>query len=67
MDKLSRRSVLTSAAAFPALAILADAVAAADNETMVGRGEEGHAGLPLCATCIKPSMSAPNRLRWFRL
>jgi hypothetical protein len=67
MNKLSRRSVLTSAAAFPALAILAGAASAADNETMVGRAEEGHAGLPLCETRIKPSVAAPNGLRWFRL
>jgi len=67
MNKLSRRSVLTSAAAFPALVILADAAPAADNETMAGRAEEGHAGLLFSETSIKPSIAAPNGLRWFRL
>jgi hypothetical protein len=67
MNKLSRRSVLTSAAAFPALAILADAASAADDETMVGRAEQEHAGLLFAETCIKPSIAAPNGLRWFRL
>ena len=58
MNKFSRRSVLTNAAAFPALAILAGAASAAGNETMVSRAEEGHAGLSLCETRIKPSVAA---------
>jgi hypothetical protein len=39
----------------------------ADNETMVGRAEQEHAGLLFAETCIKPSIAAPNGLRWFRL
>lgn len=67
MNQFSRRSVLSSVAALPALAISAQSHSTADNETPVRRVEEGDADLPLCETRIKPSIAAPNGLRWFRL
>ena len=67
MNHLSRRSVLSSVAALPALAISARAHSTAGKETPVRRFEEGDADLPLCETRIKPSIAAPNGLRWFRL
>ncbi len=66
MKQLSRRSVLSGAATLPALAISAR-VHSRDEEMLVRRLEEGDANSPLCEARIKPSIAAPNGLRWFRL
>ena len=67
MKQFSRRSLLSSVAAWPALAISARVHSTADKETPVHRLEEGDVNSPLCETRIKPSLAAPNGLRWFRL
>jgi hypothetical protein len=67
MKQFSRRSLLSSVAALPALAISARVHSTADKETAVGRLEKGDVNWPLCTTRIKPSLAAPNGLRWFRV
>jgi hypothetical protein len=67
MKQFSRRSLLSSIAALPALAISAPVHSIADEEMPVGLVEEGDFNSPLCTTRIKPSLAAPNRLRWFRV
>jgi hypothetical protein len=67
MKQFSRRSLLTTVTALSALAISARVHSTADKETRVRRLEKGDVNLPLCTTRIKPSLAAPNGLRWFRV
>lgn len=63
MKEFSRRSVLSSVATLPALAISAR-VHSSETETLIRRPEEGN-NSPLCEARMKPSIA--NGLRWFRL
>ena len=64
MKEFSRRSVLSSVATLPALAISARSHSS-ETETLIRRPEEGNANSPLCEARMKPSIA--NGLRWFRL
>jgi hypothetical protein len=66
MKEFSRRSVLSSVATLPALAIQ-PWVHSSETEKLTGCLEEGNAISPLCEARIKPSIAVANGLRWFRL
>jgi hypothetical protein len=66
MKQFSRRSIL-SLAALPALAISAWAYSTTNKETPARPLEERDAHSSLNEIRIKPSIAAPNGLRWFRL
>jgi hypothetical protein len=63
MNKLTRRALLTSAAALPILAISARAASAAQNEPSICPAKQ----IDISLIRIKPSIAVPNGLRWFRL
>jgi len=66
MKEFSRRSVLSSVATLPVVAISAR-VNSNETEALMRRPERGNATSRLCEARIKPSIAAANGLRWFRL
>jgi hypothetical protein len=63
MNKLTRRALLTSAAALPVLAISARAASAAQSGTTIRPAKQ----IDVSLIHIKPSIAVPSGLRWFRL